>query len=149
MKLPFKLERHTATYKIAVIAFLVLVLLIPVSMIKNIILDRSQIESVATRDIRNLWGGDQTITGPILRLPYAVLKTTVYGSPFTGYSATILTSQRRAIVLAAVLFGLYAFLYLTLKAENYPLVAGSTGLWFVLAAVMYLTRKINWYATND
>jgi len=47
------------------------------------------------------------------------------------------------------LFGLYVFLYLTLKAENYALVAGSTGFWFVLAAVIYLTRKINWYAIDD
>lgn len=98
MKLPFNLERHTATSKVAVIAFLVLVLLIPVSMIKNIILDRSQIESVATRDIRNLWGGDQTIAGPILRLPYEVLKTTVYGSPYSESKHAYLLAEKLHIV---------------------------------------------------
>ncbi len=98
MKLPFKLERHTATSKVAVIAFLVLVLLIPVGMIKNIILDRTQIESVATQDIRNSWGGDQTITGPILRLPYEVLKTTVYGSPYSEGKHAYLLAEKLKIV---------------------------------------------------
>ena len=67
----------------------------------------------------------------------------------TGYSATILASRNRAIVMATVLSGLYGFLYLTLKAESYALLAGSTGLWFILATVMYLTRKTNWYLADD
>ena len=40
---------------------------------------------------------------------------------------------------------LYGFLYLTLNAESYAMLAGSVGLWTALALVMYLTRKIDWY----
>ena len=48
--------------------------------------------------------------------------------------------------MADVLAGLYGFLYLTLKAENLALVGGSIGLGIVLALLMYLTRRIDWYA---
>lgn len=63
-----------------------------------------------------------------------------------GYSLTVLGSYARAAAMFLVLVGLYAFLYLTLTAETYALLAGSVGLWLVLAAVMYLTRNINWYS---
>lgn len=66
----------------------------------------------------------------------------------SGYGAAILLRRSRAVVMAGVLAGLYVFLYLTLKAENFALLAGSVGLWIVLAVVMYLTRRINWYAGN-
>ena len=65
-----------------------------------------------------------------------------------GYSASILAKRSRAALIAAVLAGLYAFLYLTLKAESFALLAGSVGLWVVLAAIMYLTRGINWYGSD-
>ncbi len=66
-----------------------------------------------------------------------------------GYSAAVLTSRPRAFLIAAVMTALYAFLYMTLKAESYALLAGSIGLWLALAVVMYLTRGINWYADDD
>lgn len=65
-----------------------------------------------------------------------------------GYSATILGSRRRASVILAVLALLYAFLYMALKAESYALLAGAAGLWVALAAVMYMTRRIDWYAQS-
>lgn len=65
-----------------------------------------------------------------------------------GYSAAILGGRRRGLVIAAVLAALYAFLYMTLKAESYALLAGAAGLWVALAAVMYMTRRIDWYAQS-
>ena len=65
-----------------------------------------------------------------------------------GYSASVLATKQRTFVMAVVLTGLYGFLYLTLLAESYALLAGSIGLWFVLGAIMYLTRKIDWYASS-
>ena len=65
-----------------------------------------------------------------------------------GYSAAILGGRRRGLVIAAVLAALYAFLYMTLKAETYALLAGAAGLWISLAAVMYMTRRIDWYAQS-
>jgi len=66
----------------------------------------------------------------------------------SGYSAAILERTMRAALVAVVLAGLYLFLYLTLKAESFALLAGSIGLWVVLAVVMYLTRRIDWYASD-
>jgi inner membrane protein len=48
--------------------------------------------------------------------------------------------------MALILAGLYAFLYMTLKAETYALLAGALGLWVALAVIMFLTRRIDWYA---
>ena len=63
----------------------------------------------------------------------------------TTYSSSILGSRQRALLVAAMLVCLYGFLYLTLNAESYAMLAGSIGLWFSLALVMYLTRNIDWY----
>jgi inner membrane protein len=50
------------------------------------------------------------------------------------------------MAMALVLAALYSFLYMTLKAETYALLAGALGLWLTLAIIMYLTRRIDWYA---
>jgi inner membrane protein len=43
---------------------------------------------------------------------------------------------------------LYGYLYILLNNEDYALLIGSVGLFLTLAAVMYLTRKIDWSATG-
>ena len=62
-----------------------------------------------------------------------------------GYSRSILGDKGRAALMLGVLLLLYSFLYLTLKAETYAMLAGSIGLWASLALIMYLTRRIDWY----
>ena len=66
-------------------------------------------------------------------------------SLIAGYSAAILGRRSRGLVMALALAGLYSFLYMTLKAETYALLAGAMGLWITLAIIMYLTRRIDWY----
>ena len=48
------------------------------------------------------------------------------------------------IIIATIQIILYIYFYVTLKSEDYALLMGSLGLFTVLAAVMYVTRKINW-----
>jgi len=67
----------------------------------------------------------------------------------TGYSTAVLSGRNRGLMMALVLAGLYSFLYMTLKAESYALLAGAIGLWLTLALVMYLTRRIDWYAQGN
>lgn len=62
----------------------------------------------------------------------------------TFYSAAVLKSRRRAGAVAALLTTLYATLYLLLSLEAYALLIGSVMLFAALAAVMYLTRHLNW-----
>ena len=63
-----------------------------------------------------------------------------------GYSVAVLGRRSRGMLMAVVLAGLYAFLFMTLKAATYALLAGALGLWVALAVVMFLTRRIDWYA---
>jgi inner membrane protein len=66
-----------------------------------------------------------------------------------GYSKSILGGRARVLIMAAVLGLLYGFLYMTLKAETHAMLAGAIGLWAALAAIMYLTRRIDWYGKSD
>ena len=74
-----------------------------------------------------------------------LLSTLASTSLVTAYSSSILGNWQRASLVTAMLICLYGFLYLTLNAESYAMLAGSVGLWVTLALVMYLTRKIDWY----
>ena len=62
----------------------------------------------------------------------------------TAYSAAVLRSWKRAAYIGVLLAALYAVLYILLSLEAYSLVIGSLMLFVALAAVMYLTRNINW-----
>ena len=47
--------------------------------------------------------------------------------------------------MAAAQTSLYGFLYMLLRLEDYALLAGSMGLFLVLALLMVATRRVNWY----
>jgi len=94
VKIPVNVSSRSATVKVAIIGVLTLVLLIPLGMIKGIIVDRQDNASIATLDIRNSWGGDQTVVGPILGLPYKVEMQTVYGSTYSEDKIVYLLAER-------------------------------------------------------
>lgn len=60
------------------------------------------------------------------------------------YSAAVLGSAKRAGFIGGLLLGLYALLYVLLNLEAYSLIIGSLLLFVALAAVMYVTRKVDW-----
>jgi inner membrane protein len=62
----------------------------------------------------------------------------------TAYSAAVLGSWRRAAFIFGLLSALYGVLYILLSLEAYSLLIGSLLLFAALAAVMYLTRNLNW-----
>jgi inner membrane protein len=64
----------------------------------------------------------------------------------TVYTKSVLSSRALASVVFAILSILYGFLYVLLQVEDYALLLGSIGLFFILALFMYLTRKIDWYS---
>ncbi|MCY1271383.1 Inner membrane protein CreD [compost metagenome] len=61
------------------------------------------------------------------------------------YVSGVLHSWRRGAGFTAVLAALYAMLYGLLSAEDYALLMGSLLVFGLLAAVMLLTRKLDWY----
>lgn len=62
------------------------------------------------------------------------------------YGAHVLNGWRAGLAFAAGIGGLYGLLYLLLRSEQSALVLGSLLLFGVLAAVMVVTRRIDWYA---
>ncbi len=53
--------------------------------------------------------------------------------------------KKGAFIVFSQLSVLYGFLYVLLKQEDFALVVGATGLWVVLAFIMYVTRHIDWF----
>jgi len=66
----------------------------------------------------------------------------------TLYSAPILKSRARALVIGALLASVHSVLYVVLRMENFALLAGTGALFAALGAVMYFTRHIDWYAQD-
>ncbi len=54
----------------------------------------------------------------------------------------------RTLMIGAGLTGVYTFLYITLRQQDYALLMGAIALFIVLAIVMYVTRKVDWYARD-
>jgi inner membrane protein len=79
---------------------------------------------------------------------YLVASAAIVGLE-TAYSAAVLASWRRAGFIFGLLSALYAVLYILLSLEAYSLLIGSLMLFAALAAVMYLTRNLNWGGRGD
>ena len=61
------------------------------------------------------------------------------------WSWVIRGGPRHGLMMAGALSALYGYLYLLLRQEDHALLGGALGLFVMLALVMYLTRRINWY----
>src|SRR5216110_1929511 len=66
----------------------------------------------------------------------------------TRYCRFFLGACVRTLMIGAGLAGIYTFLYITLRQQDYALLMGAIALFIVLAIVMYVTRKVDWYARD-
>ncbi|MCA9361951.1 cell envelope integrity protein CreD [Candidatus Kaiserbacteria bacterium] len=66
-----------------------------------------------------------------------------------GYCASVLKAKGRAGAIGVLLIALYTYLYILLQLENLSLLFGAVLLFGVLATVMYLTRKLDWYTVGS
>ncbi|MDZ7362350.1 MAG: cell envelope integrity protein CreD [candidate division KSB1 bacterium] len=64
----------------------------------------------------------------------------------TAYTKSVLSNNPATAIIAGILIVLYGFLYIILQLQDYALLLGSVGLFIILAIVMYVTRKIDWFA---
>ena len=76
--------------------------------------------------------------------PAYLIASAAIAGLITLYSAAVLKSWRRAGFIGALLTALYVVLYILLSLEAFSLLIGSLMLFVALAAVMYLTRNLNW-----
>lgn len=67
----------------------------------------------------------------------------------TYYVSHVLKGKRRALGFSALLAGMYATLYVILQSEDYTLMLGSVLVFVLLATVMVLTRRVDWYGATD
>lgn len=65
-------------------------------------------------------------------------------SLITLYSKSILKSIKFVFLIGTCLTVLYGFIFVIIQLENYALLVGSVGLFIILAAVMFVSRKIDW-----
>jgi inner membrane protein len=61
------------------------------------------------------------------------------------YTYSILKRARPVWLISGLFTMLYGYIFVILQLEDYALLAGSLGLFAILAAVMLLSRKIDWY----
>ncbi|MDW5288541.1 cell envelope integrity protein CreD [Formosa sp. PL04] len=62
----------------------------------------------------------------------------------TLYSKSILKNIKFPLFIGLSLTILYTFIFVIIQLESYALLVGSIGLFVILAAVMYASRKIDW-----
>lgn len=63
----------------------------------------------------------------------------------TLYSSHIFKNKRLILLQGGILTLIYAFIFTIIQLEDYALLVGSIGLFIILAIVMFISRKINWY----
>lgn len=61
------------------------------------------------------------------------------------YAGAVLGGWRRGLAVPPLLSAGYGFLYAALQSEDYALLIGALGLFAILAVVMVLTRRVDWY----
>lgn len=60
------------------------------------------------------------------------------------YARSLFNSVRMSLLVGGTMTLLYGFLFVVLQQQDYALLIGSLGLFAILAAVMYFSRRINW-----
>jgi inner membrane protein involved in colicin E2 resistance len=64
------------------------------------------------------------------------------------YSAAVLRAWARAGLIAGLLAVVHSVLFIVLRMEDFALLAGTAALFAALAAVMFFTRNVDWYAQD-
>ncbi|SDR91535.1 inner membrane protein [Polaribacter sp. KT25b] len=74
---------------------------------------------------------------------YTIASISVIGL-ITFYSKSILKNIKFMILIFLSLTILYTFIFIIIQLESYALLVGSIGLFIILAAIMLISRKIDW-----
>jgi inner membrane protein len=64
------------------------------------------------------------------------------------YTSSIFKKLKVVAVFASLISVLYLFIYVLIQMQDNALLFGSIGLFILLAAAMYLSRKIDWYGID-
>lgn len=62
-----------------------------------------------------------------------------------GYMFGIIKKKKPALIMSGLLSILYLYIFILIQLETFALLAGSLGLFCILALVMYFSKKIDWF----
>lgn len=65
------------------------------------------------------------------------------------YTRAVFGEARLASIVTGLLTLFYAYFFVLLQLDEWALLVGSLGLFVVLAGLMYLSRKVDWYGLAD
>ncbi len=65
------------------------------------------------------------------------------------YSYYTLKNLKNILLLSGVLILLYTYIFVLMQLETYALLTGSIGLFVILTAVMFFSRKLDWYNLKE
>ena len=82
-------------------------------------------------------------------IAYTIASVMVIGltATYTYFVITKSSNLKFTLTITTLMAALYAFLYLLLSLQDLALLAGSCGLFIIIAIIMYVTRNVDWY--ND
>jgi inner membrane protein len=63
----------------------------------------------------------------------------------TAYSSSFFSHRRLMILLGTLLMVFYSFIFVVTLLQDYALLIGSVGMFLTVGALMYVSRKIEWY----
>jgi inner membrane protein len=69
-------RRFSTIFKMASIAILILLLLIPLSMVQSVLKERLARRDAAVHEITSMWGSEQVVMGPVLIVPFKSMQKT-------------------------------------------------------------------------
>jgi inner membrane protein len=61
------------------------------------------------------------------------------------YSTTFFQNKKMAILFSLLLIVFYVFIYVIILQQDFSLLLGSIGLFFIIGTLMYFSRKVRWY----
>lgn len=67
----------------------------------------------------------------------------------SAYAGWVFESRRQGLVALAAFFLLYALIYVLMRLEDLALLVGALASFAAIAAVMYFTRRIDWYGSSQ
>ncbi|WP_194765847.1 cell envelope integrity protein CreD [Tamlana sp. I1] len=91
--------KYSATARMLMVGFLVIILLIPLSYIKNLIEERAYRQKDVVNEINEKWGNNVLVYGPILKLPYKTYtETKTYNEKTKTYFKETQTHIKHAYI---------------------------------------------------
>lgn len=67
----------------------------------------------------------------------------------TLYSRSIFKTTKLTLLQGAFLIIIYIFIFIIIQLQDYALLVGNIGLFVVMATIMFISRKVDWYAAGE